>query len=120
MDDPKPIHWIASSKKDLIGFGEDVTVPIGYALRIAQDGGLAASAKPLRGFGGASVLEIVVNTGGDTYRGVYTVKFSKAIYVLHVFMKKSKKGIETPKHHIDLIRARLDIAAKNYKHTYGD
>lgn len=91
MEEPKPLHWVASSKKDLINFGDNVTVPLGFALRVAQDGGTPESAKPLQGFGGASVLEIVVNTGGGTYRGVYTVKFLRAIYVLHVFKKNPKK-----------------------------
>ena len=122
MEEPasKPIHWIASSKKDMVSFGEDVTVPMGFALRVAQDGGTPGNAKPLDGFGGANVLEIVVNTGGDAYRGVYTVRFSMAIYVLHVFMKKSRKGSETPKQDIDLIKSRLDLAAKDYKAAYGD
>ncbi len=61
----------------------------------------------MRGFGGASVIEIVEDYAGDTYRAVYTVKFTEAIYVLHAFQKKSKSGIATPKHDLDLIEERL-------------
>ena len=67
-------------------------------------------AKPLRGFGGASVVELVEDYNRGTYRAVYTVKFASSVYVLHVFQKKSKRGIETPKQEIELIRARLKIA----------
>ena len=73
------------------------------------------NAKPLRGFGGASVLEVVEDHDGSTYRAVYTVKFQGIVYVLHVFQKKSKRGIATPKHDIDLIKARLKIAATDYE-----
>ncbi len=85
---------------------------MGYALYRAQLGETPASAKPLRGFGGASVLEIVRDHDGDTYRAVYTVRFETAVYVLHVFQKKSTRGIATPKREIDLIRARLARAAE--------
>lgn len=120
MEESRPLHWVASSKKDLIDCGDDVKSQIGFALRFAQDGGMHESAKPLQGFGGASVLEIVANAGGDTFRGVYTVKFSKAVYVLHVFMKKSKQGSKTPKHEIDLIKVRLKAAELHYNETYGE
>jgi phage-related protein len=73
-------------------------------------GGKPASAKPLAGFGGAAVLEIVENYDGDTYRSVYTVRFADAVYVLHAFQKKSKPGIKTPKHEIDPIKQRLKAA----------
>ncbi len=65
--------------------------------------------------GGAGVLEIVDDYKGDTYRAVYTVKFKNAIYVLHAFQKKSKKGIKTPQHEIELIQQRLKIAEEDYK-----
>ena len=74
-------------------------------------------AKPLKGFKGAGVLEIVEDFDGDTYRAVYTVKFEEIIYVLHAFQKKSKRGIATPKKDIDLIEARLNRAKKHYE-TY--
>ncbi len=86
---------------------------MGYALHLAQCGEKADNVKPLSGFKGASVLEIVDNYDSDTYRAVYTVKFSDAVYVLHAFQKKSKKGIATPKSDIKLIEQRLK-RAKEY------
>jgi len=80
---------------------------IGVALRDAQTGGKHDSAKPLKGFKGAGVLEVVQDHDGDTYRAVYTIRFAESVYVLHVFQKKSKRGIQTPKHVIALIKARL-------------
>src|SRR5258706_16451411 len=88
---------------------------MGYALYQAQVGLKASSAKPLRGFGGAGILEIVEDHQTDTYRAVYTVKFSDLVYVLHAFQKKSKKGTATPKPDIDLIRRRLKIAQEDHK-----
>ncbi len=88
---------------------------MGYALYQAQIGLKASSAKPLRGFGGAGVLEVVADYKSDTYRAVYTVMFSDVIYVLHAFQKKSKRGIATPKPEIDLIKRRLRTAQKDYR-----
>ena len=94
---------------------EDVIDVFGFALHLAQTGKKHANAKPLRGFGGAGVLEVVENHLGDTYRAVYTVKIDDAVYVLHCFQKKSKQGIETPKHDMDLIRERLKAAQADAK-----
>ena len=88
---------------------------MGYALYRAQVGAKHESAKPLKGFGGAGVLEIVSNHVGDTFRTVYTVKFASAIYVLHAFQKKSKAGIKTPTEDLELIRRRLKMAESDYK-----
>ena len=88
---------------------------MGFALYEAQIGRMHISVKPLRGFGGVSILEIIDDYQGDTYRAVYTVKFKNAIYVLHAFQKKSKKGIKTPQHEIELIQERLKIAEEDYK-----
>lgn len=88
---------------------------MGYALYQAQVGRKAPSAKPLAGFGGAGILEIVEDHQTDTYRAVYTVKFSELVYVLHAFQKKSKKGIATPKPDIDLIKKRLRVAEEDCK-----
>ena len=93
----KNIVWVGSSRADLKAFPAEVKDVMGYALYQAQIGLKALSAKPLRGFGGAGILEIVENHQTDTYRAVYTVKFSNFIYVLHAFQKKSRKGIATPK-----------------------
>lgn len=98
----KPIIWIASTKDDLLALPEGVKDEIGHALYQAQKGGKSDKAKPFKGFGSAAVLEIVENNEGGTYRAVYTVKFKEAIAILHVFQKKSKKGIATPKQDIDL------------------
>jgi len=80
---------------------------MGYALYVAQLGDKHRNAKPLRGFGGAGVLEIVSDHEGDTFRCIYTVRIAGAVYVLHAFQKKSKSGRETPKTEIDLIKRRL-------------
>ncbi len=87
----------------------------GYALHLAQGGRKHDQAKPLKGFGGAGVLEVVDGHMGDTYRAVYTVKLVDAVYVLHCFQKKSKRGIETPKPDMDLIRERLKAAQAHAK-----
>ena len=105
--DVKPLFWVGSSKNDLREFPEDVQDAMGYALHQAQIGEKHKDAKPLRGFGGAGVLEVVEDYDGDTYRAVYTVKFAGAVYVVHAFQKKSRRGSETPKSDLDLIKQRL-------------
>ena len=112
---PKPLIWVGTSKKDLIGFPEDVKQIIGYAIYLAQKGEKHQDAKPLRGFGGTKILEVVESYKGDTYRAVYTVKFEGIVYVLHCFQKKSKKGIATPKPDMDLIKQRLKDAETLYR-----
>lgn len=71
-------------------------------------------AKPLKGFGGAGVLEVVEEHAGNAFRAVYTVKFAGAVYVLHAFQKKSKKGVTTPRAELDLVRKRLQAAEEHY------
>jgi phage-related protein len=110
----KAVKWIGSSLKDLREFPMDVREGVGYALYVAQAGGKAPSAKPLKGFDGAGVLEIVEDHDGNTYRAVYTVRFSECIYVLHCFQKKSKTGIGTPQRDKNLIETRLKIAQEDY------
>ena len=114
----KPLEWVGSSLEDLKDFPEDVQGEIGYALYLAQIGDKHPDTKPLKGFKGASVLEIVEDFDRDTYRAIYTVKLPKAVYVLHVFQKKSKHGIPTPKQDIDLIEARLERAKQHYNQVY--
>lgn len=106
----KPLLWVGSSKKDLLAMPDDVVDVFGFALHLAQTGKKHDQAKPLKGFGGAGVLEVVEDHQGDAFRAVYTVKIADAVYVLHCFQKKSKHGIETPKHEMDLIRDRLKAA----------
>ena len=114
----KPVEWIGSSLNDLKEFPEEVQQVVGYALYLAQCGEKHENAKPLKGFKGAGMLEIVEDFDSNTYRAVYTVKLADVIYVLHTFQKKSKRGISTPKQDIELIDARLKRAkeyhAKNY------
>lgn len=110
----KPLLWIGQSKKDFLAFPQDVHDVIGYALHLAQTGGKHVSAKPLKGFKGGGVLEVVEDQDGDTCRAVYTAKFEGAVYILHAFQKKSKKGIETPRHEIELIKRRLSIAETDH------
>ena len=114
MEKLKPVNWVASSLDDLRHLPDDVQDVFGFALQLAQQGGKHAAAKPLKGFGGAGVLEIVESNEGNAYRAVYTVKFAKAIYVLNVFQKKSKKGIATPPAEIERIRKRLKAAEEHY------
>ncbi|MEG4329845.1 type II toxin-antitoxin system RelE/ParE family toxin [Microcoleus sp. herbarium5] len=109
------IQWVGSSQKDLKEFPEDVRGIMGYALYLAQTGGKHQSARPLKGFGGAKVLEISDDYDGDTYRAVYTIKFGDTVYVLHAFQKKSKKGIATPQQDIKLIQERLKRAQEHYE-----
>jgi len=115
----KPIEWIGSSLDDLKDFPDEVQQVVGYALYIAQCGDKHPSAKPLRGFKGAGVVEVVEDFDGDTYRAVYTIKFADVVYVLHSFQKKSKQGIATPKQDMDLIEARLKRAKEHYAEHYN-
>jgi phage-related protein len=110
----KPVKWIGSSRSDLRQFPEDVQQDIGFALYQAQLGRKHLDTKPLKGFKGAGVLEIVEDFNGDTYRAIYTVRFEEIIYVLHVFQKKSKRGIETTKRDMDLVESRLKRAREEY------
>lgn len=103
----KPVRWVASTRMDLRSFPRQVRRTVGFSLWLAQRGWKHGDAKPLKGFGDASVVEIVEDHDSDTYRAVYTVRFVDGVYVLHVFQKKAKKGIATPKRHLDLIRKRL-------------
>jgi phage-related protein len=92
---------------------------VGFALYFAQYGQKHESAKPLRAFGGAGVLEVVEDYDRGTYRAVYTVRFSEAVYVLHVFQKKAKRGIATPKRDLELIRARLQEVTRLHAEHEG-
>lgn len=98
---------------------EDVRGVFGVALYLAQCGGKHPDAKPMKGFSGAGVLEIVEDYSTNTYRAVYTVRFSDAVYVLHVFQKKSKKGIATPQEEVEKIKARLKMAVELHKSKRG-
>jgi phage-related protein len=111
----KPLAWLASTKKDLMALPEEVIDTFGYALHLAQTGKKHEQAKPLHGFGSAAVLEIVEDWRGNAYRAVYTVRFAAAVFVLHVFQKKAKSGIATPKQDMELIKERLKAAEQIVK-----
>jgi len=109
---PRSLVWIASSRRDMRALPKKVRRTFGVALFAVQTGETPPIAKPLRGFGGAGVLELIEGDADGTYRAVYTVRYITAIYVLHVFQKKSKRGRETPRQDIDLIKQRLARAAE--------
>lgn len=116
--DEKPVHWVASSRRDFLAFPSAVKDDMGNALGIAQFGGTAPTAKPWKGLG-PGVLELVESHDGNAYRTVYTVTFEKAVYVLHAFQKKSPSGIRTARRDIDLVADRLKLAQRDYEVHYG-
>jgi len=114
----KPLHWVGSAKKDLLAFPDEVVDDLGYALSVVQYGGMPPSAKAWKGEG-AGVFELVEGHRGDAFRAVYTVRFEKAVYVLHCFQKKSPSGVRTAKQDVDLIHERLRTAQADYEVRYG-
>jgi phage-related protein len=115
---PKPLEWVGSSKEDLTAFPSAVRKGLGFGLFLAQLGDKAPSAKPLKGFGGAGVVELLAAHDGNAYRAVYTVKFADAVFVLHAYQKKSKRGSKTPPADSRLIRQRLAAALQCYEERY--
>jgi phage-related protein len=111
----KPVVFIASARDDLRRLPKPVSYVFAYAILLAELGDKHPDAKPLKGFGGAGVLEVVENYDGDTYRAVYTVKFEGVVYVLDAFQKKSKKGSKLPKVDLDRIKTRLKTAESHYE-----
>jgi phage-related protein len=105
----KPLEWVGPSLDELLEMPENVRRHMGFALRFAQAGIKHDHAKPLKGFKGAGVLEVV-----------YTVKFAGVVYVLHCFQKKAKKGIATPQATIELIKRRLKVAELAYERRSED
>ena len=113
--EPRALAWLAGTKRDLMALPEEVIDTVGYALHLAQIGKKHEQAKPLHGFGSAGVLEIVEDWHGNAYRAVYTVRFAACVFVLHVFQKKAKSGIATPKQDMELIKGRLKAAEQIVK-----
>ncbi len=111
----RPLLWVASSKRDLLDMPKKVITAFGYGLYEAQIGEHPSIGKVLKGFGGTSVIELVVDHMGDTFRAVYTARFKEIVVVLHAFQKKSKKGIKTPRQDIELIQSRLKLAEEMYE-----
>ncbi|MDE0680638.1 MAG: type II toxin-antitoxin system RelE/ParE family toxin [Gammaproteobacteria bacterium] len=114
----KPLRWVGSSKGDLRRFPDAVQDCMGFAIYQAQIGLRHRDAKLLKGFG-PGILEVAARHGGDTYRAIYTVRFQAAVYVLHAFQKKAKRGIATPKKELDLVRQRLRIADRDHRGIQG-
>ena len=106
----KHLKFVGSSRKDLSSFPEAVKQDVGHSLFVAQEGGRAPTVKTLQGFGGGSVVEIVEDHDGDTYRCVYTTKVSDVIVVLHAFQKKSRSGVKTNLSDVEIIGKRLKAA----------
>ena len=115
----KPAEFVGSALDDLSAFPDAVKTVMGFAIHLAQIGGIHPNAKPLKGFGGTGVVEIADDHDGASYRAIYTVKFADVVYVLHAFQKKSKKGIAMPKPDRELIESRLKIAKDHYKRMYA-
>ncbi len=114
----KPVFWVGSAKHDLLRFPEAVKDHIGIVLSVAQFGGKHPSAKPWKGEG-PGVFEVVSDYRSDTYRAVFTVRFERAVYVLHAFQKKSPTGIRTAKSDVELVAQRLRSAREDYEVRYG-
>lgn len=117
--EPKPVRWVGSSKEDLRAFPKEVRRRVGGALWDAQIGLKAPFVKPLKGFRGAGVLEVVEGFAGNAYRAVYSVRFPGVVYVLHAFHKKSRRGAATPQADMALIYRRLARAEEDYRKWQG-
>jgi phage-related protein/predicted XRE-type DNA-binding protein len=115
----KELFWVSSAYRDLLGFPEWVKDRIGTALGTAQFGGKHPAAKPWKGEG-PGLVEIVEHHAGDTYRAVYTVRFEKAVYVLHAFQKKSPKGIKTARTDVEPVHRRLQAAREHYLSNFEE
>jgi phage-related protein len=111
----KEVLWVGSSKKDLTDLPDGIRGSMGFGLFEAQQGLMPKKGKVLKGFGNAGVIEIIAEDSNGTYRTVYTINIGNFIFVLHVFQKKSKTGIKTPKKEIDLIINRIHQAKELYK-----
>ncbi len=103
-DDGRALRWMGDTLAILRTFPAVVQSQVGFALREVQEGGTPLDVKVMQGFGGAGVVEIRERYDGNAYRAVYAVRLRHAIYVLHVFQKKSTRGIATAKPDIEMIR----------------
>jgi phage-related protein len=115
----RPLHWVGSAKKDLLRFPEDVVRAFGYTLGLVQAGQTPPAAKAWKGQG-AGVFELIEDRRAGTWRAVYTVRFEKAVYVLHCFQKKSPSGIRTAQTDVQLVSRRLQLAREDYETRYGE
>jgi len=113
---PRPVVWLGNSKRNIRDFPKGAQKLLGDELQLIQFGGMPKDAKPFKDVG-SGVLEIALRYASDAYRVVLAVQIGKRIYVLHSFQKKSKRGIETPKRDVDLIKKRY-AAAQELAHEY--
>lgn len=102
----KPISWVKAARKAFETFPEGAQVQVLRALTVAAEGERADIAKPMKGLG-PGVCEIAVKFRTDAYRAVYALQIGEAVWVVHAFQKKSRKGIETPRHEVDVIKERI-------------
>lgn len=102
----RPISWLKPALRDLQSFPVEAQARLLDALTVAAAGGKADIAKPLRGFG-SGVVEIALKHRGDVFRVIYALQVGPDLIVVHAFQKKSKRGIETPKAELDVVRERL-------------
>ncbi len=114
----REVVYVGSTFKDLKKMPVKVRSVFANAIQMAVEGETHQDAKPLKGYGGRSVVEVVSDDRGDTYRAVYTVKYKEVLYVLQVFKKKSTKGISLPKKDRELLESRLKSAASHYKSVF--
>jgi phage-related protein len=115
----RPLVWLGNSRRNIRAFPDEVQKTIGDELQLIQFGGMPRDAKPFKGVG-SGVIEIALRHDTDAYRTVVAVQLGRRIYVLHAFQKKSKKGIATPKHDIDLIRQRYKEAKELAGHEQDE
>ena len=109
------VRWVGPALRELRALPEPVKAVAGFALYQAQQGAKHVDAKPLKGFRGGSVLEVVIESRGDAYRVVYTHRFHGFVYVLCAFQKKATRGLKTPDRKVELIHSRLRTAAEHYR-----
>jgi phage-related protein len=115
----KPLFWTGSSKEDLMNFPRATVSEMGHALGLAQQGLKYGKAKPWKGEG-PGVFEIVSSFDGNAFRAVYTVRFERAVYVLHAFQKKSPSGVRTDARDVTLVSSRLRSARHHYIKEFSD
>jgi phage-related protein len=111
----RPLVWMGNAKRNIQAFPKGAQKIVGDELQLIQFGGMPKDAKPFKGVG-SGVFEIALRYDSEAYRTVLAVQLGKKIYVLHAFQKKSKKGIETSKHDVNLIQKRYAEAKEQAKH----
>lgn len=106
MPRTRPVSWIKAARREFDAFPDPVRTQALVALTIAAEGRKADNAKPLTSIGGG-ILEIVLRHRTDAYRVVNATLIGTDLWVVHAFQKKSKSGIKTPQHEIDVVVSRV-------------